>query len=172
MRVRVRNLGLLPKNLRSFPQSSRGESSRFDTPSTPMQRLSPVTTVPRLASRSAQCGRGLSVRTCISRHHRPAGVVVSPLSKGEEYIVYAHDSAYGDDSYTVGICSRTALLGQAQDDIDALGEGQAPQAGTGGSAPEEPEDTAVDRARDVILAVAAPILALVGFVVNALMGCR
>ena len=92
--------------------------------------------------------------------------------EGEEYIVYAHDRAYGDDSYTVGICSRTALLGQAQDDIDALGEGQAPLAGTGGSAPEEPEGTAVDRARDVILAVAAPILALVGFVVNALMGCR
>ena len=92
--------------------------------------------------------------------------------EGEEYIVYAHDSAYGDDSYTVGICSRTALLGQALDDIDALGEGQAPLAGTGGSAPEEPEDTAVERARDVILAVAAHILALVGFVVNALMGCR
>ena len=92
--------------------------------------------------------------------------------EGEEYIVYAHDSAYGDDSYTVGICSRTALLGQAQEDIDVLGEGHAPLAGTGGSAPEEPEDTAVDRARDVILAVAAPILALVGFVVNALMGCR
>ena len=42
--------------------------------------------------------------------------------EGEEYIVYAHDSAYGDDSYTVGICSRTALHGQAQDDVDALGE--------------------------------------------------
>ena len=92
--------------------------------------------------------------------------------EGEEYIVYAHDSAYGDDSYTVGICSRTALLGQAQEDIDVLGEGHAPESVTGGSAPEEPEDTAVDRARDVILAVAAPILALVGFVVNALMGCR
>ena len=92
--------------------------------------------------------------------------------EGEEYIVYAHDSAYGDDSYTVGICSRTALLGQALDDIDALGEGQAPLAGTGGSAPEEPEDTAVDRARVVILAVAAPILAVGGFVVYALLRCR
>ena len=88
--------------------------------------------------------------------------------EGEEYIVYAHDSAYGDDSYTVGICTRTALLEQAQEDIDALGEGQAPQAGTGGPAPEEPKDEAVDRARDVILAVAAHILALFGFVVNAL----
>ena len=32
------------------------------------------------------------------------------FTEGEEYIVYASDSAYGDDGYTVGICSRTALL--------------------------------------------------------------
>ena len=61
--------------------------------------------------------------------------------EGEEYIVYGHDSNYADGGYTVGICSRTALLGQAQADIDALGEGNAPQAGTGGPAPEEPQDT-------------------------------
>ena len=59
--------------------------------------------------------------------------------EGEEYIVYGHDSNYADGGYTVGICSRTALLGQAQADIDALGEGNAPQAGTGGPAPEEPQ---------------------------------
>ncbi len=29
---------------------------------------------------------------------------------GEEYIVYAYDSAYPNGGYTVGICSRTALL--------------------------------------------------------------
>ena len=63
--------------------------------------------------------------------------------EGEEYIVYAYDSAYADGGYTVGICSRTAVLSQAQDDIDALGEGNSPQAGTGGSAPEEPQDTAL-----------------------------
>ena len=63
--------------------------------------------------------------------------------EGEEYIVYGHDSNYADGGYTVGICSRTALLGQAQADIDALGEGNAPQAGTGGPAPEEPQDTAL-----------------------------
>ena len=34
--------------------------------------------------------------------------------EGEEYIVYGHDSNYADGGYTVGICSRTALLGQAQ----------------------------------------------------------
>ena len=61
--------------------------------------------------------------------------------EGEEYIVYAHDSNYADGGYTVGICSRSALLGQAQADIDALGEGNAPQAGTGGPAPEEPQAT-------------------------------
>ena len=56
------------------------------------------------------------------------------FTKGEEYIVYAYDSTYDDgSSYTVSICSRTALLGQAQADIDALGAGRAPQAGTGGA---------------------------------------
>ena len=94
------------------------------------------------------------------------------FAEGEEYIVYAHDSAYGDGGYAVGICTRTALLEQAQEDIDELGEGRAPQAGTGGPAPAAPEDTAVDSARDVILAVFARILALVGSVVHALMGCR
>lgn len=58
---------------------------------------------------------------------------------GEEYIVYASDSFYGDDSYTAAICSRTALLSAAQADIDALGDGQAPAAGTKGPAPAEPE---------------------------------
>ena len=43
--------------------------------------------------------------------------------EGEEYIVYGHDSNYADGGYTVGICSRTALLGQAQADIDTLGDG-------------------------------------------------
>lgn len=59
--------------------------------------------------------------------------------EGEEYIVYASDSHYGDDSYTVSICSRTALLSAAQADLDALGEGEAPQGGTIGPIPEEPQ---------------------------------
>ena len=68
------------------------------------------------------------------------------FTEGEEYVVYAHDSFYGDDGYTAGICSRTALLGEAQDDVDALGRGQAPRAGTGGPAPEPPPDTVRDGA--------------------------
>ena len=63
---------------------------------------------------------------------------------GEEYIVYGHDSNYDDGGYTVGICSRTALLDLAQADLDAFGEGQAPLAGTGGPAPEQPQVTAGD----------------------------
>ncbi len=92
--------------------------------------------------------------------------------EGEEYIVYAYDGPYVDGGYSVGICTRTALLEQAQEDIDELGEGRAPQAGTGGPAPAAPEDTAVDSARDVILAVFERILELIGVVVYALVGCR
>ena len=84
---------------------------------------------------------------------------------GEEYIIYGHDSAYAGGGYTVGICSRTALLDQAQVDIDALGEGDAPQDGNGAPAPEEPQDTAVGREWTVILVVAAAVLAAGGIVV-------
>ena len=59
------------------------------------------------------------------------------FKEGEAYIVYAHDSTYGDESYTVSICSRTALLQHAQADIEAFGEGNAPQGGTGGPFPEQ-----------------------------------
>ena len=85
--------------------------------------------------------------------------------EGEEYIVYGHDSNYADGGYTVGICSRTALLGQAQADLDALGEGHAPQAGTGGPSPEQPQDMVVGRTWVIILAVAAAFVAVVGAVV-------
>ena len=85
--------------------------------------------------------------------------------EGEEYIVYGHDSNYADAGYTVGICSRTSLLGQAQADLDVLGEGHAPQAGTGGASPEQPQDMVVGRTWIIILAVAAAVVAVVGTVV-------
>ena len=88
--------------------------------------------------------------------------------EGEEYIVYAYDSAYADGGYTVGICSRTALLDQAQADIDALGEANAPQAGTGGPAPEESQDTGLGSAWMVILVVAATVLAAGGIAAYAI----
>ena len=45
--------------------------------------MSPLRTAPRLASRSALCGRALSTRTCTSPHHQPAAAAGSPLSKGK-----------------------------------------------------------------------------------------
>ena len=92
--------------------------------------------------------------------------------EGEEYIVYAYDGAYDDGSYTVGICSRTALLGQAQADIDAFGSGRAPQAGTGGPLPEQTQNTAVSMGWVIILAVAAAVLVISGIVVYALVRRR
>ena len=86
--------------------------------------------------------------------------------EGEEYIVYASDSAYGDNGYTVSICSRTALLEEAQADIDELGEGNAPQAETGAPSAAQPEGTvAVVQQWIMILAVAAGVILLVGFAV-------
>ena len=87
--------------------------------------------------------------------------------EGEEYIVYAYDSAHADGGYTVGICSRTALLDQAQADIDALGEKHAPQGGTGGPAPEQPPDTAIGWAWTIILVAAATVILVGGIVVYA-----
>ena len=92
--------------------------------------------------------------------------------EGEEYIVYAYDGPYVDGGYSVGICTRTALLEQAQEDIDELGEGRAPQAGTGEPAPEKPEKTVADWLRFVVQAVAAAVVAIGGLVLNALFGCR
>ena len=92
--------------------------------------------------------------------------------EGEEYIVYAYDSGYADGGYTVGICSRTALLDQAQADIDALGEGNAPRDESGGPAPEEPQDTLVGREWMVILVVAAAVLAAGGIAVFTIMRHR
>ena len=66
------------------------------------------------------------------------------FDEGEEYIVYAHDSTYAEGGYTAGICSRTALLSKAQEDIDALGDGQAPLAGTGGPALKHPQVLVLD----------------------------
>ena len=92
--------------------------------------------------------------------------------EGQEYIVYAYDSPYVDGGYTTGICTRTALLEHAQEDIDELGEGRAPQSGMGGQAPEEPEKTVADWMRFVVQVVAAAVVAIGGLVLYALFGCR
>lgn len=94
--------------------------------------------------------------------------------EGEEYVVYASDSHYGDDSYTAGICSRTALLSDAQADLDSLGDGEAPRAGTKGPAPVEPEDEQIGVNGGWIFAMVLGVLILLvgigGFVGSARTG--
>lgn len=64
------------------------------------------------------------------------------FEEGREYILYAHDSPYDDGGYSVSICSRTALLSEAQADLDAFGDGDAPRLGTAGPEPgPKPEQT-------------------------------
>ena len=70
-----------------------------------------------------------------------------PFLEGEEYIVYGHDRDYAAEGYTVRTCSRTALLSQAQADLDMLGAGEAPLGGIGGPAPGQSEDVAVEETR-------------------------
>ena len=82
------------------------------------------------------------------------------FTEGEEYILYTHDSAYDDGGYTVSICSRTALLAQAQADIDAFGEGDAPIAGTAGSQPEQTQGDGESGTWVIVLGVAAVVLLL------------
>ena len=90
------------------------------------------------------------------------------FTEGEQYIVYAYDSAYGDGSYTASICSRTAPLGQAQADLDALGEGQTPLAGTKGPQAEQPQNWFAAGVWRSLLVTFATVLVPVGVVMYAI----
>ena len=173
MHVNARNPGPLPKSWRSPLPSSRAESSRFDTPMIRTQPPSPL-----MQDRATV---GFDVRAVWKGAVYEDMYITTPptggscgftFSEGEEYLVYAHDSPYADDGYTVGICSRTALLQQAQVDIDALGGGYAPQAGTGGPEPEQPQDAIVSRAWAIILAAAVLVLLVGGVVAYAVLRRR
>ena len=82
------------------------------------------------------------------------------FTEGEEYILYAHDSAYDDGGYTVSICSRTALLSHAQADIEAFGDGDAPLAGAGGPQPEQAQGATESSVWVVMLGAVAAIVLL------------
>ena len=84
------------------------------------------------------------------------------FSEGDQYIVYASTNTAGDGGYQASICSRTALLRQAQADLDALGEGRAPRAGTAGPQPEEPEGTLATGVWVGLLATAVTVILLGG----------
>ena len=82
------------------------------------------------------------------------------FTEGEEYILYAHDSPYDDGGYTVSICSRTALLSQAQADIEAFGEGDAPRSGSAGPKPEQTQGS--ESVTWAIMLGAAAVVLLLG----------
>ncbi len=83
--------------------------------------------------------------------------------EGEEYIVYAYEGAEQNANLNVSICSRTALLAEAQADRDALGEGYAPQGGGDDpAAPEQPQDTGAGMTWVVILVIIAAVAVIVG----------
>ena len=83
--------------------------------------------------------------------------------EGESYVVYAYDSPYGDGGYTAGICSRTALLAEAQADIEELGDGDAPLAGASGPSAEVPDDAAEDGGWWIALVAGGAVLGIGGF---------
>ncbi len=56
-----------------------------------------------------------------------------------EYIAYGHDGLSVEGAYTVSLCTRTARLGDAQADLDALGPGNPPLPGIGGPDPAQSE---------------------------------
>ncbi|MYD99099.1 MAG: hypothetical protein F4X98_17160 [Gammaproteobacteria bacterium] len=100
--------------------------------------------------------------------------------EGKEYIVYAQHTALGGedsvfellnkhavDGYTVSLCSRTALLQQAEADQDALGMSRTPATDTGGQVPKTQEIRSVAALWLVILAVASTVLATGGMVAYA-----
>ena len=84
------------------------------------------------------------------------------FTEGEEYILYAYDSAVLDEGYSVSICSRTALLSQAQADLEAFGDGGSPLSGTAGPQPEQTEDAAGNGALIAMLGAVAAIILLGG----------
>ena len=92
------------------------------------------------------------------------------FTEGEEYFVYAHESSFDISGYTVSLCSRTVLLADAGEDIEALGEGEVPQSGTEGIAPEQTGDTSFNWPLVVGLVVA--VVAIAGALVYALLPPR
>ena len=165
--------GLQWKSWGNSTRFSWAKSSWCSTPTTLKGSPPRLKTAPPSASRSAPCGKALSTKPRTSRHLPTGGSCGYTFVEGEEYIVYASDSHYGDDSYTASICSRTALLSAAQADLDALGEGGAPQAGTKGPAPEDTQNSLnAGWIFAIVLAVAVFIVGAGGIVAYAFTGRR
>ena len=77
------------------------------------------------------------------------------FDEGGEYLVYAWEWANAVDVYSTGFCGRTASWSNAQGDLNALGEGRAPQT----------NDTDTSFPWAVVLAVATGIVLVFGVLV-------
>ena len=82
--------------------------------------------------------------------------------EGEEYIVYAYEGAEQSENLSVSICSRTALLAEAQADIDALGKGYDPQGGADAPSPEQPQGPERGARWVIVLVVVAAVVVIIG----------
>ena len=89
------------------------------------------------------------------------------FSEGAQYMVYASLRASGDAGYQASICSRTALLRDAQADLEALGEGRAPRAGTAGVPPETTPDSFAAGVRVALAVTVATVILLGGILAYA-----
>ena len=90
-----------------------------------------------------------------------------PFQEGTTYIVYAYGSAT-EGGFTASLCSRTAPLSAAQEDIAALGRGQAP--GGEAVAPTPAGDGGSGSLGVVLAAVVVAALVVAGVVVYARRG--
>ena len=73
--------------------------------------------------------KGLSHETVYFTTARSEASCGFTFVEGEDYIIYSHDGS------TVILCSRTALLENADSDLAELGEGHTPQPGSIGPTP-------------------------------------
>ena len=80
----------------------------------------------------------------------------------EEYIVYAYEGTEENANLNVSFCGRTAPLGEAQADLDALGDGYAPQAGTAGPSSQQPQNTGAGITRVIVVVIVAAVVVMVG----------
>ena len=66
--------------------------------------------------------KGVSAPTVRVRTAMDSAACGFPFVRGEKYLVYAYDS---EGSLSAGLCSRTATLADAAEDVKALGPGTA-----------------------------------------------
>ena len=64
--------------------------------------------------------KGVTEKTVVVETSSSGGLCGYGFKESEKYLVYAHDVS---GSLQTGICSRTVLLANAQEDLDALGSG-------------------------------------------------